>query len=311
VYTIDSNNVASILGIVHANEKIGKQKENLSFYNQLLIRDSANAISYRKQMATILEKNMFLNDALIQYQNIFQQNKKDWETALHLCDILLQLDVVEKADSIINIALKANADICALQYKKGGIAYLLGKNDTSIFYIKKAFSCGDTLPAYFKTIGLAYLDTENYDSTLHYLNKYLKISDQDEKSYSSIGMVYSQKEKLDSAISYYNRACAVGISYNYIFNCKALAYLLEEKQQYEKALIIYYKIYYISYDKEAIYKIASIEDKRKNYQTALVWYKKYLDSKDDRYKNASMNRKRAITEILSKQSLSTKYNLND
>jgi len=263
-------------------------------------------------MATILEKNLFLKDALIQYQNIFQQTKKDWETALHFCDILLRLDLVEKADSIVNIALKVNPDICPLQYKKGGIAYLLGENDTSIFYIKKAFSYGDTISPYFKTLGLAYLDVEQYDSALHYLNKYIKTSDHpDEKSYSSIGVVYSEKEKLDSAIRYYNKACEVGVSYDYIFNCRALAYLLEEKQQYEKALAIYYKIYYISYDKEAIYKIAYIEDKRKNYQTALVWYKKYLDSKDDRYKNASMNRERAIAKILSKQSLSTKYNLNE
>lgn len=298
LYTKDSNDISFIKKYTNINESLSRVKSNIILYKRLVQIDSLNKINYYQKLAPLLENQSLLKDALDAYSINFYVNNKDWDAALHACDLALKMELHNKADSIINIALMHNPDICAIKYKKGGIAYLLGNYDTSIRYIQQAFSCGDTAITYFKTIGLSYQYIDEYDSALYYLSKYVSVTGGDEKCFSSISSIYTEKNNLDSAAAYMSKACKVGISPNYLQNSKSLAYMYEQGSKYDEALNMYYMIYFSSKDAEAMYGIAHIEDKEKHYENALLWYRRYLDSGDINLKNISLNRKIAIEKIL-------------
>lgn len=235
---IKTDNPASIREIADAFLDIADYEKAKSFYfKALAIKPSAD----------------IYNNLAIAYEN---EDKNDEAKKYYKMAVALQPDY---STSLRNLAILYNRT---------------AKYDTSLFYYKKLYALSSADVSNLSGLAKLFLKLKQKDSAMVYMQKLENINTDNAADIRLIGDIYLDLPDYQKAIKLYNKALGIKPAED-IYNNLAIAY--EDLEKYDDAKQAYQSALKIKPDyKLAISNFGSILYRTKNYDSAIILYKKLI-----------------------------------
>ena len=225
------------------------------------------------------------------YENSIKYNPDNMEPRLSLAKVYYQLNNVELAEETYLTVIDSIINKDNIQYYKLDYYYALeGLNWHYLIYdpnpIKRAEIFEQAIKHFpsddwcYRVLGIAYTDQERYYKAKENLNKSIELNPNNHYTYSNFAYVYEKENNFSDAIVNYNKAIKVIEKENLQLNYK------EELEKYEDNLISIGEYHS---------KIANLYTKKKDYDLAIIEYKRAISITPD------------TTEILYKFKLASAY----
>ena len=148
-------------------------------------------------------------------------------------------------------------------------------------------------------IGVAYLDVDSIDQAIFHLESIIEREKDTEHTHHYLGLAYREKEMHDKSIEHFERAIKKGISPKIDIYHSDLAAVLELEYDYKAAAQHFEKAYEYKGKKEYLFHQARNYDLYyKDKKIALKYYKKYLATNDEKYKDYTKQRIEQLKEIV-------------
>ena len=114
-----------------------------------------------------------------------------------------------------------------------------------------------------------YAKTSDFESALRILDKMIVLDSENMKLYSQKALIQKKLERFDDAIATYTYIDSVKPSYK---NCKKIASIYKDREDWENALVWYYKSYDLRQDSKTIKDIAIINVRLGRNEAAIQAY---------------------------------------
>jgi tetratricopeptide (TPR) repeat protein len=158
---------------------------------------------------------------------------------------------------------------------------------------------GDSTVYFLKLLGYSLVNLDKYEAAVEVLIPALsKVKDKEIVHYY-LAAAYNGLEDFLRAEEHYHLAIKAGISINIPVYYSNLASLFEDKKQYKKAIESYKKAYDFNPKPENLFHIAKNSDNYyRDKKICMRWYQKYLDTKDKKFRQYSLDRIAQLKEII-------------
>lgn len=271
--------------------------------NNILIR------SKLKKARTLLSENK-LHEALTLYKQIYNSNKNDHVVALELAIVNRKLGSFDETEQICRKVLSTDPDNATAHHIHGSSLQCLGDMDGAMAEYKHAIQLNDKLTEshYFlgnlyRELGKLDLSAESYARTLELnpdffeaLNNYGAVLVDLHRPYEAIDVLqkaqklnpascqvlcnianyYMLMESTDNALYYAQKAQLLDPAFFDVL--KILGYIHYKKNDYDKALAFYKQALEIREDIEITGYIASILERRSDFDSAMEMIKPIIDT---------------------------------
>lgn len=272
----DSTSISVLNSLASIATKRGNLPKVMSYYQKIYDLDSTN-FNVVKQMAYTYVK--FGNgDGYKDYLSKANRlNPQDGDVASDLALILTAAKKFIKADSILDLAIKADSlNIILLR----GKLFIKDATDDYKGVIKVGemiFSLADSSNEVKNIVGQAYYYTKDYRKCLELMKDIERKELGNETTFYYIGLCYRKLDQIELSNDYFNKAVVDGISNNISIYYQELGANRETQKMYATSLYDYQKAQEFKVNNTVDYSIARIYDQYlKKPKSALTYYQKYL-----------------------------------
>ncbi|MBU0695009.1 MAG: hypothetical protein KKE39_00575 [Bacteroidetes bacterium] len=280
----DSTNISVLNSLASIASKKGNSKKVMTFYQKIYNLDSTN-FNIVKQMAYTYVKmgNGFKYAAFLNKAN--QLNPQDGDVASDLSTILILSKLLPQADSILDMALKADSLNTMLLRSKLLIKDALRDYKGVIKIGEMIFSLADSTAEIENKVAQAYYYTKDYRKCLELMKAIEKKDLANETTFYYLGLCYRKLDQIELSNDYLNKAIVAGISNNINIYYQELASNREKQKMYGTSLYDYQKAQEFSEDNAVNYSIALLYDQYlQKPKSALIYYQKFLKDVDAKIK---------------------------
>nr|MBC7612719.1 hypothetical protein [Pseudopedobacter sp.] len=280
----DSTNISVLNSLASIASKKGNSKKVMAFYQKIYDLDSTN-FNIVKQMAYTYVKLGNGNDYKDYLTKANRLNPKDGDVASDLALILTATKKYAKADSVLDIALKADSLNIILLRGKFFIKDATMDYKSVIKIGEMIFSLADSTVDVENKVAQAYYYTKDYRKSLELMQAIDRKDLANETTFYYMGLCYRKLDQVELSNDYLNKAIVAGISNNINIYYQELAANRETQKMYGTSLYDYKKAQEFSEDNTVNYSIARIYDQYlQKPKSALIYYQKFLKDVDAKIK---------------------------
>ncbi len=275
----------------------------LKYYHRLKKQFPDNAYFYRRAAVCASKLNR-LKAAERDFRKTLQLNPADFKASVLFYNLLKKQQRWPEALNILNLALTNHPKASQLYLARGDTylsmeKYLPARQDYS-----KALTLGDSTAYVFKKIGVAYYYLNDFAAALYALQKSVQKKADDPLVFYFLGLAQKSLHMTDKAIASFRKALALALP-TYLpdlyFN---LADSYTSRKDYPTALSYYKQVLQVAPERKIVlFYMATIYDKYyKDAQVPLRYYQQFLQQADEkipkRYKKYALERMKALREKL-------------
>ncbi len=278
-------------------------RKALPTYEKLIRQFPKNAFFYR-QAAMCAAKINRIKTAEMYFRKVLQLNPNDRKSAVLFYNLLKNQQRWQEALNVLNLALTGYPNSAKLHLARGDTYLSLQKYIKARQDYLKALTLGDSSAYLYKKIGVAYYYLNDFAAALYALQTSARKKADDPLVFYFLGLAQKNLNMPDKAITSFNTALML-IFPTYLpdlyFN---LADTYTTKKDYVTALKYYKKVLQVDPKRKIVlFYMATIYDKYyKDLQVPLTYYRQFLEQADkqipERYKTYAMERMKAIKEKL-------------
>jgi tetratricopeptide (TPR) repeat protein len=298
VLKLDTINASAInyLGLISEKEYDFSKAQN--YYEQLIQIDSTNSY-YFKQNAFMAVRTGRPLWAVYYFEKARKINRFDIVTLFELSKLYLQLKDLAQAEEILNWALQVDSTNIKILQSTAQLKYDLKNFEATSQFVQRMMEYGDSTVYFLKLLGYSLVNLDKYEAAVEVLIPALsKVKDKEIVHYY-LAAAYNGLEDFLRAEEHYHLAIKAGISINIPVYYSNLASLFEDKKQYKKAIESYKKAYDFNPKPENLFHIAKNSDNYyRDKKICMRWYQKYLDTKDKKFRQYSLDRIAQLKEII-------------
>jgi len=289
IIKINGDNISALLNLSHLYLEFKKYKKaynTLSFLHQL---DTTNSEFVRLQGVCKYRQGEIIKSFDL-FKLSYSINNKNLKTVYWLVDIYIsaETDYLDTAEVIVNKAINDYPQNGKLYEKRGNVNYRRGHHYRTVPDYKKAIELGYSPHKMKVKLGKSYFATKKYEQSKKVLESLIVRDTIDTQVCMYLGGIYNELKNYEKSLMFYNKAIEIlkpspdimaiiygGMSGNY-----------ENQKKYQKQIEYIKKKYDVQpkyfYSNQYLFKIANIYDEKlKNPQKSLIYYKKYYKTIKD------------------------------
>ncbi len=294
----DSLNITALSNLASIAERELNYREASNYYGQLITIDSTNSYYYR-QSAQVAQRLGDIIGAAAFYNKAHILNKNDIATITDLAAIYLELKAIDYAAQMIAKGMDKDSFNIKVLHINARIKNELDDYPAVIRSINRAMAQGDSTYYYTMMLGVAYLKTEQIDLSIEQFSRIIAKERDSEHTHHYLALAYEMQEDFEQATVHFEIAIEKGISKKVPRYHQDLAKLYEKRGKYNKAYKHYLAAYEYKADDELLFHIAHSADRYyKDKKIALRYYKKYLQTKHQKYSQYTDQRVSQLKEII-------------
>lgn len=294
----DSVNITALSNLATIAERELNYNDAGTYYGQLIGIDSTNSYYYR-QGALVAQRQGDMITATAFFNKAHTLNEGDIATITDLASAYLELKAVDYANEIIAKGMAKDSSNIKVLYVNARIKNELDDYPTVIRSIERAMELGDSTNYYAMMLGVAYLKTEQLDLSIQQFKRIIARERDSEHTHHYLALAYELQKDYDQASTHFEIAIEKGISKKVPRYHQDLAELYEKKKQYQKAYRHYLAAYEYKAEDELLFHIAHNADRYyKDKKIALRFYKKYLNTKHQKYRQYANQRIGPLKELI-------------
>ena len=295
---LDSINTTALSSLGNIYERENNYKEAQQYYQQLIEIDSTNSYYFKRNGFMALRLNKVLG-AIGFFLKAHELNESDIEVIDQLCSIYLALEELDYADQMLRKGLNLDPNNLKLIYNKARLHQKKKEHATVVETIERAMVQGDTSNYYQMMLGVAYLHIDSLDQAVFHLEEIIKREKDSEHTHHYLALAYRQKGEEDKSVVHLEKAIEKAISPKITVYHGDMASISEEQGHYKTAIKHFEAAHRYSGEDIYLFHLARNHDLYyKDKKMALRLYKKYLNSKDDKYRAYTEERITQLKEII-------------
>ena len=289
IFKFDTTNYISGIYLTRIYIKKEEFDKAFSVYKTLSEMDSLNNYLFR-QMGICKIKDKKSKKAIPWFQRAIEIDSTDIKSYGYLSKIYQAMSEYDLALSFLNKAIQIEPLNSDLYFDLGEFHHYRNHHFQAIPAYLKAIKLGNDDPWLFRSIGISYYLTQDLQEAKKFLLiAILEFKDPD--TYHRLGKIYLELNQPDSSLIYLERSLNLllhePITLFSLYSDLAQSYI--KKQEYEKAILRYEKIFEIEfkryaghyYKNQAIIKIAGIYEQNLNdKKKAIECYMEIINNKD-------------------------------
>jgi tetratricopeptide (TPR) repeat protein len=278
IYDADSTNTAVLYNMASINQRRGNANRAELFYKRIILRDTTDFQVY-KQLAAITHNKGNIIGEIVYLQKANTLNPLEFDVASDLSDLYVNLKQFPQAEKVLTVAIVADPENVILLQSLLKLSYAQKKWTVVIKVGEQLLQLADESQRL--KLGIAYYNTKNYLCGLESLLPVPELLQNETTAYFTAACYKLLKDQ-KTAILFFKKAIKLSLSpttatyYNEMADShQQLAQLTTAESMFKKALL---------YDQQSMtyYSLAVLYDtKMKSPKNALLYYKKYLDSKPE------------------------------
>ena len=280
LYKQQPESLPVLFNLANISRRRGDDSKSKLYYLEIIKLDSMNFNVY-KQLAAMIpvpidpEKVIYLKKA-----NAIQPANPD--VAFDLASSLNMSKKNDSAYAVLQTALTADTSNFMLLKAKLPVCIALKKLDEAIVTGEKLMLGGDSSSYVLNNIGVAYFAKKEFDKSLKLFMAIENREEQNESTLYYTAMCYRELKNYDLAAMYMKRSIKEGISPYTSKYYRLLGEIYEKNALLTNANQAYHKSLDFENEGTTYYNLGLINDYKLNRkQSALKYYKQYLDSKPD------------------------------
>ncbi|HWA32780.1 MAG TPA: hypothetical protein VG737_01555 [Cyclobacteriaceae bacterium] len=289
---IDPDNIGALSRVAQLYIRDYNPKMALICYFSLIRHDSTNGYYYRQAGNVTLT----IEDepgAAVWFEKAIELNPADSDAALELASLMLKQQMFEKADMVIDSALRYDPASRPLRLMKARSAHDQHHYELVISIVNGILENADTTQLYARLLGTSYFHTKQYSELVPCMNFLLRTGQEDDRIFYYLGVEARERGDLRSSVAYFRKAAQVSISENTSIYFSNLGQSYEGLKDYSNAIKAYRDAYNHSEKGILLYHLARNYDTYyKDKDVAFRYYEKYLESDDTVRKAKEYARKR-------------------
>lgn len=295
--SMDGENVVVKNELAGVYLKLEEDEKAVAIFQELIAADSANAY-YHKKIADVYKSLGDPVQALVHYSHANALNAKDIESTLDISTLLMDMQQLNAADSLIQLQLNNYPGQSTLLKAQLKVKYKM-KDYASVVEVASELKQKKSMDLLSKKLlGIAYYRTKEADSSIVYLTEVIERTENTEILMFYRGLARLSKEDLAAAKEDFEKAIAAGISENMENYYIQLGGTYERMGNYEQSIQAYRLAYESSKDKTLIYHLARNYDQYyEDKEIALKHYIKYVSTQDTANRLYYDYSKRRIEEL--------------
>ena len=291
-----NTNAISSLGAIFERESNYRQAKLQ--YESLLSIDSTNAYYFKRNGYMALRLGDPIH-AIASFLKAHYLSENDIEVIDQLITIYLALGELDYAEELLTKGLRLDARNIKLLHNKARLNQKRKNHEAVIEAVEAAMQQGDTTNYYQMMLGVAYLRVDSIDKAILNLEAIVKREKDTEHTHHYLGLAYREKKNIDKSIEHLEMAIELAKSPKLDTYHSDLATVLESDYQYKSAAKHFDKAFEYSGKEAYLFHLARNYDLYyKDKKIALKYYKKYLASNHQDYKDYTKQRIEQLKEIV-------------
>lgn len=298
ILKLDSLNAIAMSSLGSLYEKELNYVKAREYYGRLIEIDTSNSYYFKRNGYLALRVDKPL-EALHHFSRAYRLNDKDLEVIDMMCSIYLALGAFEPIEGLLREGLSLDSKNIKLLQTKARLMQKLKDHEAVVEAIEKTMVQGDTSDYYQMMVGVAYLKIDSVDKAFEHLSAIVKRGEDSEHTHHYLGLAYIEKEELDSSVVHLEKAAKMGISEKMGIYHADLANVKQMQYQYKDAIRHYEEAFSYSNKAEHLFHIARNSDLYyKDKRIANKYYKRYLATGNEKFKQYTLDRMKQLREII-------------
>lgn len=274
----EPSEISALFSMAGINQRKGNFLKAKDYYKQILAIDSTNFSVY-KQLSDMIESSEGLMYATIYLQKANNLNKADGDIAYSYAKVLKDLKQYDKAEIVLDEAIKADSSNLVLLRGKAELAFAMKDWKVVIDICSVIISEGDRSAGILKMLGEAFYYVGKFQQAIDILEGMAANDMKTETTLYFIAMSYKNLKNYTKAAEYLEKTIAESVSPNTAGYYAQIGDVMEKNKQIRKSLEAYQKSLFFENKPLTLYTIASIYDqKMKEFKSALSYYRRYINS---------------------------------
>ena len=284
LYTLQPKSLPVLFSLANIQLKRGADDKARSYFQEIVAADSTNFNAY-KQLASLtgLEAMAEKLDYLKKANSL---NPTEADVVVELCQLYFKMGMHQKADEILEPAIKADSANRQLLKMKMPISMAAKKYNDAIQTGQKLLSHGDSSTFVLSNLAKSYFLILDYKNAL---NSFLKVKENAEDTESllyNIALCYRGLKDYTRASQYLDQTIHQGISPKTASYYGLLGDSYENTNKNQEAIAAYKRGLLFDNNGSLYYNIALVyENKLNDKKNAITYYNLYLKNFDGMAKN--------------------------
>ncbi|MBK8517770.1 MAG: tetratricopeptide repeat protein [Saprospiraceae bacterium] len=239
----------------------------------------SNPVYLRKLGSLYLQGNE-KTQAMQSYQAALELNSRDLLTIQGLAEMLIGMDEINAADSLLKLGLETDSTHIGLSLLLSRVKYKLRDYEAVTEILHKLTYQTELNNYYNKLLGYAFLQVDSVDKSIYHLQKSLLNEGDPEYALFYMALAYEKKKEFEKSMYFYNEAIKAGISENLDQYYRGLARINTQNGDFKAAIDNYNSCLQYSWDPLIYYYMGNAaEQYYKDKSKAIKYYEQYLNAK--------------------------------
>ncbi|TWJ00687.1 tetratricopeptide repeat protein [Mucilaginibacter frigoritolerans] len=278
IYDADTTNIAALFNLGSINARRGNDVKAIGYYKKILLKDSTN-FNVLKQMGTLSQNAGDIPGAIKYLHQANKINPVEPDVAYDLATFYLNFKFYKNADTVVDIALKADTGNLLLLFAKAQTVYRLEQYPETVEVCNKLIKSGDQISVVINMLGTSYFHLNQYVNSINTFKILEQNQTPSETSYYYTAMSYKALKDQKMAIVYFDKAIKEAVSPNACSYYSEIGDSYDKIHQLKKSVNAYEKSLLYGVKPITYYALANMYDTElRNRKQALQNYRKYLKS---------------------------------
>jgi tetratricopeptide (TPR) repeat protein len=249
-------------------------------YNILLTKTFPNNPMYFRKLGSLYHQGNEPTQAIQSYSAAISLNPRDMLSIQGLADMMLGLDELHIADSLLVHGLVIDSTHIGLSLLLARVRYRM-RDYSGVANILHKLTYQTELNNYYnKLLGYAFLQIDSLDKSIYHLQKSLLNEGDPEYAQFYLGLAYEKKLEMEKSDYFFKKAIKSGISENLDQYYRGLARINTHKGDYKTVIENYKSSLQYSNDASIYFYMANAaEQYYKDKSKAIGYYQQFLNAK--------------------------------
>ncbi|RQO75366.1 hypothetical protein DBR43_08395 [Pedobacter sp. KBW06] len=276
LYAEKPADISGLFNLANINIRRGNNVKAKEYFNQVLKLDS-NSFNAYKQLARIEKEQAEIGPMIANLQKANKINPTDADVVFDLCEVYFKSNLFQKAEDILEPALKADSGNFQLLKMKMPVSMGSKKYKIAIETGEKLLSYGDSSTFVLNNLGKSHFLLLEYQKALGYFLKIKNTSADNEGLLYNIALSYRGIKDYKNAVPYLEKTIKAAISPGVASYYGLLGDSFENIDKNEQANTAYKRGLLFENNGSLYYNIALVyENKFNDKKNAISYYNQYL-----------------------------------
>lgn len=277
LYALDSLQISTLLSLAAVYVQRGQYAPATSYYQRIIRLDTAHVSAYRA-LSTLMRRKGDVPSAYAYLEQANHHQPSNSDIAYDFAQLCMTFEQYAKADSILQLALRADPDHGLLFLGKLQVAEKLKHYSEMVSIGEQLAAQGDESQQMFSLLARGYFHTDNFVRCQETYERLLALYEQmGEIDYYYLAMAYKATEQYKEGLVYMDKVLEIAISPNTAFYYGRKADLHDLANQPSAAASNYLRSFQFENIPLHYYSLAIIYDhKLTDHRNALRYYRLYL-----------------------------------